>query len=235
MCDAQGRVPHMPFDVISMSINNKSLNILWLIVILLWLPGCNLPLSATPVSLFPTATSAAVPSASLAPVLPGPATAPAGWQQYSDPILQFSMSHPADWQVCSSLEISTVFCGSQAEGASFPTFYVTLIELNDLREGYNVLEQDVIQSLAQLDVGQTFTTGDPAPEFSTFTRLPDVQVGGETGIMIENARVWEGNPETKDRRVFVRRGETWFMIGTYYESPEALATFQSVLDSLRFD
>jgi len=75
---------------------------------------------------------------------------------------------------------------------------------------------------------------DPNTEFSTYTRLTDMPVAGEMGAVIENTRVWEGGPETKDRRVLVRHGTATYMLGVYYEKAEELEAFHAILASLTF-
>ncbi|MBE2236003.1 MAG: hypothetical protein IAE85_21105 [Anaerolinea sp.] len=57
---------------------------------------------------------------------------------------------------------------------------------------------------------------------------------GVTGVAVEAARVWEGAPGTRDRRVLLRRGSTLFMLGAYYETPEELHTFEQALATFRF-
>lgn len=165
---------------------------------------------------------------------------PADWQSYRDSELGFSLTHPREWEICTTTEHSRLFCdtNNQSGGPSFPLYYVTRTPPNFTNQdasAYNFVTPATIQAFANLKVGASLTSGEPNPEFSTFTRLPDATVNGETALVVENARVWEGGAKTKDRRVFVRHGDDWYMIGTYYESPAELARFEDVLATFRFE
>jgi hypothetical protein len=157
---------------------------------------------------------------------------------YTDSALGFSVSHPPDWETCTDTGRSLLFCAPPVGGPSFPTFYVTVIPpgfTNDDASAYNFVAEATVQAFEAQPVGGSHTTGDPAPEFSVYTRLPDVVIGGEAGVVVENVRVWEGEPGTVDRRAFVHHGENLYMIGAYYSTPEELEIFQTIFATFRFE
>jgi len=51
--------------------------------------------------------------------------------------------------------------------------------------------------------------------------------------VIENSKVLEFPPETKERVVLIFTEGTTCMIGVYYETPEQLEMFEQVLDSFQ--
>ena len=217
-----------------------------LIQIILLLITIN-PLAACTSRIEPVTPTALLPSVNLLPTSTAIAPQvsptsvvelPADWQVYSDSALGFLISHPPGWQICTTTEHSRSFCISQAGGVGFPVFYVTVTPpgfTNVDASAYNFVAEDIVQAFATLQVGGGLTTGDPNPDFSTYTRLPDVEVSGETGLVVENIRVWEAGSNTKDHRVFVQYGNDLYMIGTYYETPTELKTFQAILATFKFE
>jgi hypothetical protein len=162
-----------------------------------------------------------------------------GGQTISDPAHDYSMVVPSEWEACTTTEYSRVYCAPQSEPGApgFPVFYVSVIPAgftNDQGSVYNFMSEEVIRSVLTLPVGEALATDDPSAEYSTFTRLPDVTILGEAWAVIENTRVWEGGPDTKDRRLIARRDDRTCVVGTYYETQADLDIFASVLATLAF-
>jgi hypothetical protein len=197
--------------------------------------------TAAPTNTAAPSPTPAAPTATLAqPTLaPATATAPAAGETYSDPAWGYSFNVPAGWEACTVTENSRVYCRAQTEpsGPSFPVFYVTVMPAgftNDQAEAYNYLPEADVRALVGLAPGESHVLEGNDPEYATFARLPDTAVAGQAGATIENSRVWEGGPDTVDRRVLVTRGDRTYMIGAYYETPEELAAFEAALATLAF-
>ncbi len=160
-------------------------------------------------------------------------------QTVSDPVHGYSLALPSEWEACTTTEYSRVYCSPQAElGASgFPALYVSVIPAgftNDVGSVYNFLPEEAIRSFLALPVGEALATGEPNPEHSTFTRLPDATIAGETWVVIENTGVWEGGPDTKDRRLIVAHGDMTYVVGAYYKTQAELDTFEAILATFAF-
>jgi hypothetical protein len=97
---------------------------------------------------------------------------------------------------------------------------------------YNFLREDALQGLMSMEVGSS-KAAEAIPEYSTFTRLPDLSTGGQNFVVIENSRVWEAPAGVKDRRALLAAGGKIYMLGTYYETAEELAAFEAVLEQFR--
>jgi hypothetical protein len=197
--------------------------------------GCALTTTptATPIPPSPTPAAATATAAEATPAL-ATATVPASGETYTDPVWGYSVTIPTGWEACTITENSRLYCPVEPEptGPSFPVFYITVLPAgftNEQAEAYNFLPEADVRGFDGLPVGETRVLEGHDPEFYTYTRLPDTAVAGAAGVTIENSRVWEGGPETVDRRVLITRGDRTYMIGTYYESQEALAAFESIL------
>jgi hypothetical protein len=129
-----------------------------------------------------------------------------------------------------------VFCGGEDTGGpSFPVFFITVIPSgfdNADASAYNFLQEEALQELVNLEVGSSMAT-EAIPEYYTFTRLPDLTIGGEDFVLVENTRVWEAPAGVKDRRALLAAGGNLYMLGTYYETVEELETFETVLEQFR--
>jgi hypothetical protein len=162
-----------------------------------------------------------------------PVSTPGAGTTYPYAALGVSLVIPAEWELCTNTDLSRLFCRKQAElgGPAFPRFYLTVLPsgfTNEDASAYNFISEDVVKAVMGLPVGQSLATN-ALPEYSTFTRLPDTTVGDLPAVVIENARVWEGGPNTKDRRVLVKVGAAIYMLGTYYETTDELAEFEQAL------
>lgn len=208
-------------------------------------PGPSAPSTAGPatqpaVTPDARATPPASPRPSPAPTATDstPSLPPAGWQTYRETRLGFTLAYPPAWEVAQETGQSRLFSLRHTEptGPSFPPFYVTVLPegfTNEGAEAYNFWSRAEIAAALALEVGETGAIHGP-PDYDRYTRLPDTTVDGVAGVVVEAARVWEGAPGTRDRRVLLRRGSTLFMLGAYYETPEELHTFEQALATFAF-
>jgi len=188
-------------------------------------PGAaaTLPAPETPISTQVQET--AVPSVSI----------PEGWIVLSEPELGYQLAYAPNWELSTTTPYSRVFSQSGAEGPSFPVFYVTVVPngfTNEQAEAYNFVAAETLQGLRSLAIGGS-TALDGNPDYSTFARLENTSVNGRDAVVIENSRVWEGSQDTRDRRVIVLGHDKVYMLGTYYESPDALENFKKALDAFQ--
>ena len=170
-------------------------------------------------------------------ILPTPTALAGADVTYTDAPLGFSVVVPAEWELCQNSGFSRLFCRKQAAagGPAFPRFYVTVLPLgftNEDASAYNFLSEEDVKALMALPVGQSFAT-EILPDYSTFTRVPDTTVSGLPAVVVENAKVWEGEADTKDRRVFVKLATSTYMFGTYYRTEAELGEFERVLEGVR--
>jgi hypothetical protein len=177
----------------------------------------------------------------------GPSAVPADWIPYADDVFGFSLMHPPSWELTQQTEQSRLFNVKQTEptGPTFPVFYFTVMPegfTNETAEAYNFWNAEEVAAALALEVGATGEIHG-APGYNTYTRLPDVVVDGVPGVVVESERVWDGEPDTRDRRVLVVRGDTVYMFGTYYKAPTesrvseqilAVREFEQVLTSFKF-
>jgi hypothetical protein len=188
-------------------------------------------ITETPASV-PTGTAVATETA---------AQVPEGWQVLNDTTRGFSLAYPPEWEVCQVTKYSWAFCEIQKEPEGMgppPRLYVSAYPQDSTNEDfeiYNFIPLVSIREFMVLPVGESKLreAGAMAPEYFTYTRLPDRMVAGWNAMVIENTRVWEAPPETNDRVIIVVDEGTTYMIGAYYETPEQLALFEQVLDSFQ--
>jgi hypothetical protein len=159
---------------------------------------------------------------------------PGDWPAYSDETFGFSFAHPPNWEGPEETEQSRLFYLKQAEpaGPAFPAFYVTVMPegyTNADFEAYNFWSAEEVASALALEVGEAGAVRG-AEGYNIYTRLSDVTtVAGLTGSVVESERVWEGGPDTRDRRVLLTHDGTLYMLGTYYTTPEELQVFERVV------
>jgi hypothetical protein len=166
---------------------------------------------------------------------------PEGWQGLTDDIQGYSLIYPMEWRYSEDTIYSRVF----SEKSNVPDLERPPLRLyisaypkehaNQDWDVYNFIPGDIIQRFMDLPVGQSMlkVPGGPMPEYITYTRLPDRTVAGQAALVIENSKVWEFPPGTKERVVFLVTEGNTYMVGMYYETPEQLAKFEQVLDSFK--
>lgn len=199
-------------------------------------------LPAEPTAVAPTA---AVPTAAATAdtgVPPTGAQAPEGWNELTDAANGYSVAYPPVWEICQEQAASRIFCEIQAvpEGMGPPLrMYISVIPqdaTNENFEIYNFFPPARVREFMALEVGESLLK-EPrvmAPEFFTYTRLPDRMVAGWTALVVENSKPWEFPAGTKDRVVFIVTEADIYMIGMYYQTPEQLQMFEQALDSFQF-
>lgn len=161
---------------------------------------------------------------------------PDGWLAYSDEVFGFFFAHPMTWEGPQNTEQSRLFYLKQDEpaGPAFPVFYVTVVPegyTNADFEAYNFWSAEEVAAALALEPGASGPVHG-AEGYDIYTRLSDVTTAaGLTGAVLESARVWEGGPDTRDRRVLLTHEGTLYMLGTYYTTPEELQVFEQVVAS----
>lgn len=202
------------------------------------MPAATLPAPAD------TQAPAAAPTESMATAEPsGPgAQIPEGWEVFTDTANGYAVAYPPVWEMCEEHAQSRIFCEIQAipEGMGPPLrMYISVIP-QDSNNGdfeiYNFLSFERIREFMVLPVGESMLRepGAMAPDYFTYTRLPNRTVAGWSAAVIENSKVWEFPEGTRDRVVFIVTEGTTNMIGMYYQTPEQLEMFEQALDSFQF-
>ncbi len=159
---------------------------------------------------------------------------PGDWVAYSDEAFGFSLAHPSNWDGPEKTEQSRLFYLKQDEpaGPAFPVFYLTVVPegyTNADFGAYNFWNAEEVAAALALEPG---TSGPVhgAEGYNIYTRLSGVTTtAGLTGAVLESERVWEGGPDTRDRRVLLTQEGTLYMLGTYYTTPEELQVFEQVV------
>jgi hypothetical protein len=165
---------------------------------------------------------------------------PQGWKELAVS-KGYSLAYPPEWAECQVTRYSLTFCQVQEDSAWMGPplrLYVSVFPRDHTNadfEVYNFITAESIREFMALPVGGS-KLREPnamAPDYFTYTHLPDRMVAGWSATVIENSRVWEAPSGTKDRVVFIVTEDTTYMLGMYYESPEQLAMFEQVLDSFQ--
>ncbi len=160
-------------------------------------------------------------------------------KDYTNQKYKYSVKYPSRLKPDEQTPKSTIFNTTQTQPgpAGFPSLYVSVIPNgfdNKDYSVYNYMPQDIISSFSLINIGSTKQTQTGSyEEFWTYTRLPDVSVGGVKGNVIENKKVW-GGIDVIDRRVFVIKNGLTYMIGTYYKDLNELNDFQSFVATFKF-
>jgi hypothetical protein len=194
-----------------------------------------------PASTPPVAVTRAAPTSegSALPLTGG--QVPDGWQVINDSTRGYSLAYTTKWEICQETKYSRLFCEIQKEPVGMgppPRLYVSAFPTeytNPDWEVYNFTPAATIRQFLALPVGASMLKepGSPTPDHFTYTRLPDQVFAGQTGLVIENSKVWEMPSGTRDRVIFLSDGGTTYILGMYYETPEQLAMFEQVLDSFQ--
>ena len=166
---------------------------------------------------------------------------PAGWQPFYNDAHGYSLGYPPVWAVSEELRYSHVFVEIQKEPAGMGPpvrLYVSVFpnEYTDQDGGvYNFITGESIRAFMALPVGGSRLKELDAmpPDSWTYTRLPDQKLAGRDALVIENSIVWEAPTGTKDRLVILVAGDTTYMLGMHYETPQQLAMFEQVLDTFQ--
>ncbi|MBE0696560.1 MAG: hypothetical protein IH586_06525 [Anaerolineaceae bacterium] len=178
----------------------------------------------------------------------GPASPPAemqvpdGWRVIDDSLRGYSLALPPEWNVCQETRYSWTFCDSQEDPAwmGFPLRLYISVFPNDYTnsdwEVYNFIPTATIREFIALPIGEikSKVPASPRPEYFSYTRLPDQMVAESTAAVIENSKLWGIPSGTKERVAFMVTGDTTYILGMYYETPDQLALFAQVLDSFQF-
>lgn len=168
--------------------------------------------------------------------------APQGFNAIIDSPLHIALAYPSEWEEGARVtDFSRVFFVKNPTPfgvGPLPRLYVTFMPLEEsLAYGaYGFMPQEFIRGFKAISVGETWS---PVPdglgrEYSTYTRLPDQEVGGWQALVIENERVWEAPEASTDRRVLIETEAGVILLGSTYESAAELALFEQVLATFQY-
>ena len=158
----------------------------------------------------------AVPS-----IVPTEASIPMGWQTYTSPRFQYSISYPMGMVVSDNGEYSVTLGVQQTDsGAGARNFvYVSVIPAGFQSEGgeiynFNTPETDV---LLNMQVGESKALREFAglAEAFTYTRLADTAISGQAAKTFENTQPWEFPEGTKEIRYYLQTEEYTYLFGAY--------------------
>lgn len=165
-------------------------------------------------------------------------------ETYTNSKFNYSVKYPSNLEL-SQIDLqnapySAIFNIKQTEPGpvGFPSLYISVIPDGFTNTGsvvYNFMPADVINSFYTMSVGDVKQTQTGTySEFWTYKKLQNTTVAGQKGIVIENSKVWEGGNGLVDRRVYIKKNGYTYMIGTYYQTPQELNTFQNFLSNFTF-
>lgn len=166
------------------------------------------------------------------------------WQTYSNEKLGYSVKYPTNLEI-SKMDLqnapySAIFSikRSGPGGPGLPVFYISVIPngfTNTNSVVYNFMSDDLINSFFSMNIGEVKQTQTGTySEFWTYKKLPNTTIAAQSGATIENDKVWEGGDGLKDRRVFVKRNNYTYMLGTYYRTSQELTDFQNFIENFTF-
>lgn len=211
-----------------------------------------LPETDLPAGTMPAATAAPVETTQVTETLPPtedgstiPETGvqvPEDWQTLTEETFGYSVAFPQEWEPCTETRYSHVYCEVQIEPSGLgppPRLYISVIPEGNTNadfEIYNYLPIETIREFISLPVGESRLKepGAITPEYFTYTRLPDQEIAGLPAAVIENTKVWEAPPGTRDRLYLIDTEGAAYLIGTYYQTPEQLEMMGKVMDSFQF-
>jgi hypothetical protein len=184
-------------------------------IIILTISAC-----ATP-AIAPSITEQPLDPTAVPPIVATEASAPVGWETYTSPRFQYSLSYPTGMEVSDNGEYSVTFGVQQTDpGAGARNFvYVSVIPAGFQSEGgdiynYNTSETDI---LLNMQVGESKALREFAgsAEAFTYTRLADTTIGAQTAKMFENTQPWEFPEGTKEIRYYLQMDEYTYLFGAY--------------------
>lgn len=174
----------------------------------------------------PTDIPSALPTTVIpTPTLPAEPALPSGWQTDAPPQqCSFRISHPAEMQGASQDKYSWLITTPMADQdqAARNFIYVTAVPSDfqsgtELAYNYDPAGADLLLNLPVGEARSVHTSSDMAPWF-TFTRLPDVTIGGQAVQAYENAKPWEFPAGTKETRYFLKTNDCIYQFGGYFDT-----------------
>lgn len=189
------------------------------------------------------------PPTDLATATPVPVL-PSGWETYTNQgQCGYIVSHPLELEVVSQGPSNVLLSPTAADpGGPIANFiYLSVIPADLPQENagpgtiYNYDPAET-QALLDLPVGESLSLRDDpafAPWF-TYTRIPDVTLGGQPAQAYENAQPWEFPPGTKEIRYYLTSNGCTYLLGGYLsaeasDQPGAIdeALFDRILTTFR--
>ncbi|MDP3994865.1 MAG: hypothetical protein Q8P91_03460 [bacterium] len=117
-----------------------------------------------------------------------------------------------------------------------PDLYISVIPngfKNTDYEVYNFMPANIIDQFFNMKIGSTLQTKKSEfAKFSTYKKIADTNVANLKGTTVENYNVFSYNGT--ERRVFIKKGNYTYMIGTYYTDLNELENFQKSLSTFKF-
>ena len=184
-------------------------------IIILTISAC-----ATP-TIAPSITEQPLEPTAVPPIVATEVSVPVGWQSYTSPRFQYSLSYPTGMVVSDNGEYSVTLGVQQTDpGAGARNFvYASVIPAGFQSEGgeiynYNTPETDI---LLNMQVGESKALHEFAgsAEPFTYTRLPDTTISGQTARTYENTQPWEFPEGTKEIRYYLQTDEYTYLFGAY--------------------
>ena len=152
---------------------------------------------------------------------------PEGWKSYTNGKTQFSISYPSEFEI-SEYGLNTQRLvkkvDSPGQGPTNFIYISTVLEGDQDKDGqiYN-FNKTHLNSLVAMKVGDTKPVAGEAKEleqYVTFTRLPDISIGGNTAMTFVNIKPWEFPDGTKEYRYLVHQKDRTYIIGGYITTKE---------------
>lgn len=166
------------------------------------------------------------------------------WKTHTNTLHKYTVKYPPNFPRSNDIgngetENSTIF-GCDGESYCLPPYYISVMPYpsGTSRDTniYNSLSNPTIDKIFTLKVGDELdqeTTYDIGGKwnFSTrYKRLADETINGEEFLIIENPKWYGGS----DRRLFKKKNNKIYMIGSTYPTPEQLNTFKNIYSSFKF-
>jgi hypothetical protein len=217
--------------------------------------GCNLPLGggvvpvATPTMPGPPIPPTDTASTAATPTMPGPPVLPTETVQATAPTTEEGFPEPGGGFTPYSSAIIGVSFSFPAELIAIEDEATTSIWLWNPDEFGKPQRQPKI-TVARIDAPDTFITAalamqpgdilapDPipygGPDYHQHTFVDTITLDGYSGVIIENAKLWEAPPERHHRRVIVSNGTHTYELSAFYDIPEQLLLFETLLGTVDF-
>ncbi len=152
---------------------------------------------------------------------------PKGWQTYTNDKTQFSISYPTDFEISDyGLNTQRIVKKVQTLGQGPSNFiYVSaILEGDQNKDGqiYN-FNKTHLDSLVSMKVGDTKPVAGEEKEleqYVTFTRLPDIKIGGNKAMAFANMKPWEFPAGTKEYRYLIHQKNRTYIVGGYIATSE---------------
>lgn len=181
--------------------------------------------ACAPVVAQPASSPTSTPLPTLALTATPEVTVPSGWETYTSQRCEYTISHPPEMQITHNGMYSRIlgFELPDPDQGARNFVYVSVIA-PDLQvspdEGVYNYDPTTIGIFLNMQVGESKPTHDApnAVEFWSYTRYPDVTIGGQNAMKFENTNPWEFPIGTKEIRYYLQRNDCMYLIGGYMDT-----------------